>query len=474
MMAEKGQTSSMTSVTEEDTSADSESDTTESVSNVTSSLLSSTDTDDKLTPGLINISISNTEKVAPSPKKKRHLDRMDKIGKIKKTSVNTGQDMSSHDAVVDGYEAITPVATTDPNFVFSSSIPSRTNEAPLFPYGSNPLPLGSVDPESKKRRKQFPTLEYFIPHAWNNLSSLCKDNLGFDDVDNKLSTDYSDTSSIQENKNNSSKPNADEIIENKSDIESDETDDTDVQRPYHPDMTGSAWFKARCFDHYWTHYNFVMDWYRQHVHAVKTLQGLGGSQWAFSQHYGHPSLHRKSQPHGSKKNRRIKRARKRRMARAKSRQDSLESGSLSISAAESDEVTKTDSGGSSSTSRAVKSDEAEEEELEMEITDEMVQFFATSLKHKIERDNAKLDESGKEIEERINIEETKKGMSSRSVKAPIERPGARRSHEMKEIYGAGAPMIHGMETALQMMFDRISDKFQPKLWPNMPLKIVFD
>lgn len=59
------------------------------------------------------------------------------------------------------------------------------------------------------------------------------------------------------------------------------------------------------------------------------------------------------------------------------------------------------------------------------------------------------------------------------MEAPKERPGARRTAEMKLLYGTGAAMIHGMETAVQMSFDRNTDIKQPKYWPNMPLKIVF-
>ena len=62
----------------------------------------------------------------------------------------------------------------------------------------------------------------------------------------------------------------------------------------------------------------------------------------------------------------------------------------------------------------------------------------------------------------------------RTVEAPKERPGSRRTSEMKMLYGKGAAMIHGMETALQMTFDRNKDLKQPKMWPNMPLKIVFN
>lgn len=57
--------------------------------------------------------------------------------------------------------------------------------------------------------------------------------------------------------------------------------------------------------------------------------------------------------------------------------------------------------------------------------------------------------------------------------APKERPGLRRTTEMTKIYGKGAAMIHGMETALQMTYDRSVDIRQPPCWPNMPLKIVF-
>lgn len=60
-----------------------------------------------------------------------------------------------------------------------------------------------------------------------------------------------------------------------------------------------------------------------------------------------------------------------------------------------------------------------------------------------------------------------------TVDAPSERPGVRRTAEMTKLYGKGAAMIHGMETAVQMSYDRTMDIRQPKFWPNMPLKIVF-
>ena len=57
--------------------------------------------------------------------------------------------------------------------------------------------------------------------------------------------------------------------------------------------------------------------------------------------------------------------------------------------------------------------------------------------------------------------------------APKERPGMRRTQEMSLLYGNGAPMIHGMETAMQLTYDKNCDTKQPKLWPQLPLNIVF-
>ncbi|XP_071965397.1 uncharacterized protein [Antedon mediterranea] len=59
----------------------------------------------------------------------------------------------------------------------------------------------------------------------------------------------------------------------------------------------------------------------------------------------------------------------------------------------------------------------------------------------------------------------------RSTAPPSERPGQRRLKEMKDLYGKNAAMIHGMETALQLQFDRACDKKQPSHWPIIPLNV---
>jgi len=109
----------------------------------------------------------------------------------------------------------------------------------------------------------------------------------------------------------------------------------------------------------------------------------------------------------------------------------------------------------------------------MEITEEMLEFFATSQKHRMERDMKKKQDEEEKEDVHVNIEQVVSGQQAPSINAPTEQPGLRRTEELKVLYGRDAAMIQGMETALQLTFERITDKCQPKLWPNMPLKINF-
>ena len=43
--------------------------------------------------------------------------------------------------------------------------------------------------------------------------------------------------------------------------------------------------------------------------------------------------------------------------------------------------------------------------------------------------------------------------------------------EYEQLYGLGAQRIQAMETAMQLQFSRNCDRNQPKLWPNMPLRM---
>ncbi|CAN7976456.1 unnamed protein product [Ixodes persulcatus] len=90
-----------------------------------------------------------------------------------------------------------------------------------------------------------------------------------------------------------------------------------------------------------------------------------------------------------------------------------------------------------------------EEELEMEVTEEMIAFFAQSERHRRE-----LSESA---------------LSGGDCQNQVVGCGIMDHH--KSLYGKSAAMIHGMETAMQLSCDRFRDTKQPKHWPNIPLKL---
>lgn len=117
----------------------------------------------------------------------------------------------------------------------------------------------------------------------------------------------------------------------------------------------------------------------------------------------------------------------------------------------------------------------EDEDFEMEITDEMIAFIEQSEKHKQElRDVRKKDEdetTPSSPQKYGAVQNAYTGTLQQSCLPPRERPGALRTAEMKQLYGNDAAMIHGMETAMQLAFDRNCDLLQPKLWPNIPLNL---
>lgn len=116
------------------------------------------------------------------------------------------------------------------------------------------------------------------------------------------------------------------------------------------------------------------------------------------------------------------------------------------------------------------------EVFEMEITDDMLDFFVKSAKHRLERDAVKEGSTGDEDQDYVNLADITQVTSASTrptVLPPGERPGVKRTSEMKHLYGSGAALIHGMETAMQLNFDRNCDRQQPRLWPNIPISIKF-
>uniref|UniRef100_G1U7G0 Gem nuclear organelle associated protein 8 n=1 Tax=Oryctolagus cuniculus TaxID=9986 RepID=G1U7G0_RABIT len=124
----------------------------------------------------------------------------------------------------------------------------------------------------------------------------------------------------------------------------------------------------------------------------------------------------------------------------------------------------------------------EEEELEsesdgevecdvsnMEITEELRQYFATTEKHREERRRQQQLDAAR-LEDYVNADHDLYYNTHRSVEPPIERPGARRQAEMKLLYGESAAKIQAMEAAMQLSFDKHCNRKLPKYWPVIPLK----
>ncbi|XP_008587949.1 PREDICTED: gem-associated protein 8 isoform X2 [Galeopterus variegatus] len=105
----------------------------------------------------------------------------------------------------------------------------------------------------------------------------------------------------------------------------------------------------------------------------------------------------------------------------------------------------------------------------MEITEELRQYFAETERHREERRRQQqLD--AERLQDYVNADHDLYNRTRRSVKPPTERPGERRRAEMKRLYGDSATKIQAIETAMQLSFDKHCDRKQPKYWPVIPLK----
>ncbi|XP_014713163.2 gem-associated protein 8 isoform X1 [Equus asinus] len=105
----------------------------------------------------------------------------------------------------------------------------------------------------------------------------------------------------------------------------------------------------------------------------------------------------------------------------------------------------------------------------MEITEELRQYFAETERHREERRRQQQLEAAR-LADYVNADHDLYYNPRRSAEPPAERPGERRQAEMKRLYGDSAAKIQAMEAAVQLSFDKHCDRKQPKYWPVIPLK----
>ncbi|XP_039599531.1 gem-associated protein 8 isoform X1 [Polypterus senegalus] len=221
-----------------------------------------------------------------------------------------------------------------------------------------------------------------------------------------------------------------------------------------------AWYMHQAYSRYWRHYHQAMLWQKRHKQAYsKAVQSIGCfpfssstvnthrySDWNEDDYYAYSDYCFGS---GKEKNWTYhSKFRKGEDDRALDIEDHE---------SETDEESETDS-------------EIECDVTNMEITEELRQYFAQTEKHRKELK----EQQQLEAEQHSSYMPADHGLhsiSGRSAKPPLEKPGERRVAEMKKLYGEDAAKIQGMETAMQLTFDRNCDKKQPKYWPVIPLKL---
>ncbi|KAM4683240.1 gem-associated protein 8 isoform 2-T3 [Amazona ochrocephala] len=220
------------------------------------------------------------------------------------------------------------------------------------------------------------------------------------------------------------------------------------------------WYSRQVYAKYWKHYDLAMRWMRRHQRAYrKAMESFYHLPWhppaAFpTSHYS--DWDGNGLPH------------------TQSYSSSYRPGGRAVYQREAQQYAdahqeREDADGDSEMEEDSESDgEIEYDLSNMEITEELRQFFAQTEAHREElRRQQQLEAENQYVEADQDLHK----WTGRSVQPPTERPGERRMAEMKRLYGAEAEKIQAMEAAMQLVFDRSCDKKQPKYWPIIPLKL---
>jgi len=102
-----------------------------------------------------------------------------------------------------------------------------------------------------------------------------------------------------------------------------------------------------------------------------------------------------------------------------------------------------------------------DENLEFHLNEDMMNFLAKSIRHKIELKNQRENEASDE----------KNQQDGNPLLENMLEKSKKRSEDAKLLYGEASTKILAMETALQTSIDRHIDKAKPQYWPNIPLNL---
>lgn len=187
-----------------------------------------------------------------------------------------------------------------------------------------------------------------------------------------------------------------------------------------PHSIHRRWYDDPCFHRYWKHYAQTYSWYKHHLEqTTRCLQQSSGKQYT----------------HTVKEN-------------------------CTEWPESSPELT-----------------DVEQLGLEMQVTEEMIDFFQQSEIHrqKLKKLRAEqLARSRTEAEVASKLIGASWAHQAARLPEQVEENGLglnRRSNEMLYLYGKAGALISGMETATQLTYDRFCDIHQPSYWPVIPLNL---
>lgn len=223
----------------------------------------------------------------------------------------------------------------------------------------------------------------------------------------------------------------------------------------------SPWYAHKIYSRYWRHYSQAMQWLARHKQAYKKAVESFYSPWfestgTASSRYADWDVHEPSLSSSctSDPNQR------------KRHYEGIQCPKASENPTEKVEENKKKRDNEDSESEY----EIECDVTNMEITEELRQYFAQTEKHREElKRQHQID--AQVLDTYVAADRDLHLIKGWTVEPPAERPGERRVAEMKLLYGEYAPKIQGMETAMQLTFDKNCDKKQPKYWPIIPLRL---
>ncbi|XP_054263104.1 gem-associated protein 8-like [Macrosteles quadrilineatus] len=101
-------------------------------------------------------------------------------------------------------------------------------------------------------------------------------------------------------------------------------------------------------------------------------------------------------------------------------------------------------------------------DIEFNLTEDVVEFLETSIRHKLTLKKEKIEKKNTTADSRAKEGEKK-------VEASPKKPALKRKEELEQFYGKNSNLIQGLETSLQLSFNRNCDTFKPMLYPAVPL-----